>query len=146
MNRRHRRQPISNINVVPYLDVLLVLLVIFMITAPLFNQGVVELPKAGEKALPTAKKAALEIIYQEATTHPYTLIDHTENEETPKLSEEQLMEELGTRSVLYDKPEDTHVIISAEGTLPYKDVIRLFGLLYDEGYKNIALAAQSDKK
>ena len=49
--RKRRRQPISNINVVPYLDVMLVLLVIFMITAPLFNQGVVDIPSVGDKAL-----------------------------------------------------------------------------------------------
>ena len=48
--RRRRAKLISDINVVPYLDVMLVLLVIFMITAPLFNQGVVDLPSVGENA------------------------------------------------------------------------------------------------
>lgn len=50
MRRRRRAKLISDINVVPYLDVMLVLLVIFMITAPLFNQGVVDLPSVGENA------------------------------------------------------------------------------------------------
>ena len=46
-NRNHRRKPMSQINVVPYIDVMLVLLVIFMVTAPLFHQGVeVQLPQA----------------------------------------------------------------------------------------------------
>ncbi len=49
-----RKRPIAEINVVPYIDVMLVLLVIFMITAPLLNQGVtVELPKAEAKVLHT---------------------------------------------------------------------------------------------
>lgn len=49
---RTRRKPMSDINVVPYIDVMLVLLVIFMITAPLLQQGVeVNLPKASAKAV-----------------------------------------------------------------------------------------------
>ena len=53
-NRRNRRRPMSDINVVPYIDVMLVLLVIFMITAPLLNLGVeVELPKADAEPLDT---------------------------------------------------------------------------------------------
>ena len=47
-----RRKPMSEINVVPYIDVMLVLLVIFMVTAPLFNQGVeVQLPEAPSKPI-----------------------------------------------------------------------------------------------
>ena len=52
--RRGRRRPIAEINVVPYIDVMLVLLVIFMITAPLLNLGVeVELPKADAEPMDT---------------------------------------------------------------------------------------------
>ncbi len=51
---RNRRRPIAEINVVPYIDVMLVLLVIFMITAPLLNLGVeVELPKADAEPMDT---------------------------------------------------------------------------------------------
>ena len=54
MSRRSRRKPMSEINVVPYIDVMLVLLVIFMITAPLLNLGVeVELPEADAEPLDT---------------------------------------------------------------------------------------------
>ena len=52
-----RRKPMSQINVVPYIDVMLVLLIIFMVTAPLLQQGVeVDLPNAPSKPLPTAKE------------------------------------------------------------------------------------------
>ena len=51
--RNRRRRPMSDINVVPYIDVMLVLLVIFMITAPLIKEGVkVDLPQAGARPLP----------------------------------------------------------------------------------------------
>lgn len=51
--RRKRRKPVAEMNVVPYIDVMLVLLVIFMVTAPMLNQGVkVDLPKVSSEALP----------------------------------------------------------------------------------------------
>ncbi|MCH9705887.1 MAG: biopolymer transporter ExbD [Proteobacteria bacterium] len=141
MRRRHR-QPISNINVVPYLDVLLVLLVIFMITTPLFNQGVIDLPTVGEQPLPTAQEAALEVIYEEKANNPYSLIDHKSGaEQTPPLSLEELITELDKKAILYEKP---YIIISAEGVLPYKDVIKLLGELRDVGYDNIALTAENN--
>lgn len=50
---RHKRKPVAEMNVVPYIDVMLVLLVIFMVTAPMLNQGVkVELPKVSSEVLP----------------------------------------------------------------------------------------------
>ena len=50
---RNRRKPVAEMNVVPYIDVMLVLLVIFMVTAPMLNQGVkVDLPKVSSQALP----------------------------------------------------------------------------------------------
>ena len=50
---RNRRKPVAEMNVVPYLDVMLVLLVIFMVTAPMLNQGVkVDLPKVSSEVLP----------------------------------------------------------------------------------------------
>jgi biopolymer transport protein TolR len=57
MQRRVRRQPMSEINVVPYIDVMLVLLLIFMVTTPLLSQGVkIELPKAEAQAIRESEK------------------------------------------------------------------------------------------
>src|SRR5512134_3596233 len=53
MNARRGKKMMAEINVVPYIDVMLVLLIIFMITAPMLTQGIkVELPKAGAEPLP----------------------------------------------------------------------------------------------
>ncbi|KRW59682.1 protein TolR [Pseudomonas sp. TTU2014-080ASC] len=55
---RNRRKPVAEMNVVPYIDVMLVLLVIFMVTAPMLNQGVkVDLPKVSSEALPQDNNA-----------------------------------------------------------------------------------------
>ncbi len=47
-SRRASHRPLSQINVVPYIDVMLVLLVIFMVTAPMMNPGQIELPRVGK--------------------------------------------------------------------------------------------------
>ena len=52
--RRQKRKPVAEMNVVPYIDVMLVLLVIFMVTAPMLNQGVkVDLPQVSSEVLPS---------------------------------------------------------------------------------------------
>ena len=63
MSRRQRRQPMANINVVPYIDVMLVLLVIFMVTAPIINQAIqVELPKDSYKDEQTQELDPLRVV------------------------------------------------------------------------------------
>ena len=64
---RKRRRPVSEINVVPYIDVMLVLLIIFMVTAPLISQGVkVDLPKASAKPnTPVVVKGDGQVAYNE---------------------------------------------------------------------------------
>ena len=53
-NKRSGHQLMNQINVVPYIDVMLVLLVIFMVTAPLVNPGQIELPQVGKTSAPPA--------------------------------------------------------------------------------------------
>ncbi len=124
---KKRRRPISDINVVPYLDVMLVLLVIFMITAPLFNQGVVNLPSVSDKPLPQ-HKGALEIVYKQFGENNFQLIDRENGRETPQLSLEELMRELGDEKLLSPDAPIT-VVISADENLSYKEVISLLGYL-----------------
>src|SRR5205814_8654354 len=60
---RRKRAPMHDINIVPYVDVMLVLLVIFMVTAPLITPGVIDLPSVGKAGQP--KLAPLEIVVKE---------------------------------------------------------------------------------
>ena len=127
--RKRRRQPISNINVVPYLDVMLVLLVIFMITAPLFNQGVVELPSIGDHALSAQDSGALQVIYDSSGANPFRLIDHDRGGvESELLSLPELIGKLETEQLL--RP-DAQVVIQADSSLQYGEVIELVGKLQD---------------
>ncbi|MDM5146886.1 biopolymer transporter ExbD [Candidatus Persebacteraceae bacterium Df01] len=135
-----RLAPISNINVVPYLDVMLVLLVIFMITTPLFNQGVVELPSVGDAPLSEQKPEAVEIIYSEATVNPYRIIDRANDEETAQLNITELLDLLNQKKLLHpDKP----IIISAAEKLEYKNVMALLGKLQHEGFNQVGLVAKN---
>lgn len=138
--RRQRQKPISNINVVPYLDVLLVLLVIFMITTPLFSQGVIDLPSVGEQGMPGAEDVALEVYYEKRDRNPYRLKDHKAGSETVQLSLHELLRELKKKEVLYKNPT---IILSAQKELSYEEVIGLLGNLRDAGYGNINLAVEN---
>lgn len=140
--KRRRRAPISNINVVPYLDVMLVLLVIFMITAPLFNQGVVDLPAAGESPLNEQKTGALEIVYEPSGANRFRLINHELNEESERLNLPELMDKLAAEKLL--RPE-VPVAVSADGALQYKEVTELIGRLRDEGFMQIGLVVKNSE-
>ena len=134
---RRRRRPISDINVVPYLDVMLVLLVIFMITAPLFNQGVVDLPDAGESAKTrTQKEDALEIFYSLEDKNSYHIYDHGRDVETVKMNLPQLIRTLKEETLL--RPS-APLVISADGSLSYEQVVRLLGRLQSEGFATVAI-------
>lgn len=146
--RRKKTPPISSINVVPYLDVLLVLLVIFMITAPLFNQGIIALPTVGKTPLESVPQAALEIQLThdgDGANPTFTLINHENNQTNKDLSEQQLLDELGKYTILApDKLKNQPIIIAADKTLTFQQVFDLVGVLRDNGYHNLALEAVND--
>ena len=131
--RKRRRSPISSINVVPYLDVMLVLLVIFMITAPLFNQGAVDLPQVGDKPPPAQKEGALEIIYHpHGGDRPYQLYDHDNDTETARLDAGELLQELEAEIKTLGRAAP--IVISADSELQYGDITELLGMLYDHDW------------
>ena len=92
-SRRATNQPMSQINVVPYIDVMLVLLVIFMITAPLMNPGQIDLPSVGKSAAPPV--APLEVIIKKDTT--LSLRDHAKGGAEFPVSRDELVDSLATK-------------------------------------------------
>src|SRR5438105_8983676 len=112
---RRPRKSINQINVVPYIDVMLVLLVIFMVTAPLITPGEIELPSVGSKlAVPLSP---LEITVRPG---PTLLLKDGPAAAPVRVSKDELVSRIKERQ---DKNPDQPVVIRASGSIPYRDVI-----------------------
>jgi biopolymer transport protein TolR len=126
-NNRKRRM-MNQINVVPYIDVTLVLLVIFMVTAPLTNPGVVELPKVGQ----ALKQAAAPLVLT-------VKADNTTEIEGKKLTRDQLLFEVRTQM---EKDASRAIVIAADTNVKYDDVIGVMDLLKQNKVEKVGLLLQ----
>jgi len=131
--RRHRRL-MNQINVVPYIDVMLVLLVIFMVTAPLLNPGVVELPTIGKTSRPPV--APLEVTIRANGTLSY--IDRDRSRASRAVSEEELV---GVIQSKQKENPDQPVLISADKSVRYEKVMEVMDLLQRLQVQRIGLMA-----
>ncbi len=130
---RKRRRPVSEINVVPYIDVMLVLLIIFMVTAPLITQGVkVNLPKA--TAEPLGEDAKPPLVASVDANGQYFL-NLGENQDAP-LSAVDLATLVAAK--LQVEPA-TPVVVKGDGNVPYNDVVQLMVLLQRAGVPSVGL-------
>jgi biopolymer transport protein TolR len=129
---RRARKPINQINVVPYIDVMLVLLVIFMITAPLVAPGEIELPSVGSKL--TVPVQPLTVRLEGRTI---TLSDKTVNT-TRQVSKEQLVASVLAAQAGAERP----VVIEADKNARYQDVLDILDVLQRNGVKKVGLLAR----
>jgi len=138
MSRRtKRRKPMSEINVVPYIDVTLVLLIIFMITAPLVQTGVdVDLPQADTS--PVEQKNEPPVIVS-VDKHGLFYIDIGEREDEP-VSAEVLLYRVA--AVLRNKPK-TQVYIRGDHTVAYGKVVTVMAALKNAGVPSVGLMTSS---
>jgi biopolymer transport protein TolR len=137
MDRRSRRRPIAEINVVPYIDVMLVLLVIFMITAPLLKTGVeVTLPKADAKPMEQTQSEPL-IVSVDAEGRFF--INIGADPESP-VGEEQLVT-LATAAMRRDG--DRRVLVRGDQGVNYQKVVRAMALLQRSGVPQVGLVAEA---
>nr|VFK37866.1 MAG: Cell division and transport-associated protein TolR [Candidatus Kentron sp. TC]VFK41690.1 MAG: biopolymer transport protein TolR [Candidatus Kentron sp. TC]VFK53797.1 MAG: biopolymer transport protein TolR [Candidatus Kentron sp. TC] len=135
-----RRRPISDINVVPYIDVMLVLLVIFMITAPLLTQGVkVDLPQAPSDSLEQQDREPL-IITVDANANLY--LNYGNKPETP-LAPDTLFHRV--RVLLMRRP-DIPVLVRGDRATPYGDVVVAMTLLQRAGAPSVGLMTETPKR
>ena len=126
--RRGRAQPMAEINVTPFVDVMLVLLIIFMVAAPLLTVGVpVELPKTAATALPAEQEEPLTVT---VTAQGAVQIQTTD---TPR---DQLVTKL--RAIASERASD-RVFLRADGAVPYAQVMEVMGALNAGGFSNIGL-------
>jgi len=135
--RRNKRKQMSDINVVPYIDVMLVLLVVFMVTAPLLMQGVkVELPDAPSKPLDDQDTEPL-IVSVKSDGSFYVNLGK-ENESAVSL--ENISERVG--KVLKSKP-DTQVLVWGDEGVPYGTVVKMMTTLQAAGAPSVGLVTES---
>ena len=133
--RRQRRKLKADINVVPYIDVMLVLLIIFMVTAPLLNLGVdVDLPNSKAHTLEQKKDPVTVTIERDGT---YAL------QLGPDPKEAIALGDLGARVQAYhERNPGTAVYIAADGALGYQKVMDLMTLLQTAGVEHVALMSK----
>jgi biopolymer transport protein TolR len=134
---KNRRRPMSDINVVPYIDVMLVLLVIFMITTPLLTQGVqVELPQADAEPLTSEMDEPLVVTVDR---NGDMFIDVGEGKNSP-VDADALVSRV--RTVLKYKPK-TPVMVRGDRGVAYGRVIQAMVLLQEGGAPSVGLVTET---
>ena len=129
---RRKRKPMAEINVTPFVDVMLVLLIIFMVAAPLLTVGVpIELPETAAAPLAQEEEQPLElslssdgrVFLQETEIDLATLV--------PKL-----------RAIAAERQDDK-IFLRADGGIPYADVMQVMGALNAGGFRDIGLVTDA---
>ncbi|MDP3010918.1 MAG: protein TolR [Methylococcales bacterium] len=142
MSRRtKRRKPMAEINVVPYIDVTLVLLIIFMITTPMLQTGVqVDLPKANSAPVEQKEDTPPIVVSIKAQGEYYIKAGSEDDERIQP-------EEINARvvAVLSNKPA-TPVLINADNNVAYGTVVTVMAALKNAGVPNVGLMTKSDEK
>ena len=132
--RRRGRRPaaMSEINVTPFVDVMLVLLIIFMVAAPLLTVGVpVELPRTAAQALPQEQEEPLTV---SLAADGRMLVMTTE------IAEDDLIPRL--RAIAAERRDDK-VFLRADGAIPYERVMQVMGALNAGGFSSIGLVTDT---
>jgi biopolymer transport protein TolR len=129
--RHGRKRPMAEINVTPMVDVMLVLLIIFMVAAPLLTVGVpIELPKTAAAPLPTEQEEPLTIAL---TKDGLILVQNTE------IARQELIPKL---QAVAGERESGKIFLRADGTIPYEAVMQVMGALNASGFHNIGLVTE----
>ena len=134
MSVRRQRRLMNQINVVPYIDVMLVLLVIFMVTAPLLNPGVVELPTIGESSRPPTRP--LEVTIRANGNLSY--VDRQVSSASRAVSSQELVDVIQTKQ---EQNPDQPVVISADKAVRYEKVMEVMDLLQKLQVQRVGLMA-----
>ena len=132
IERRSGRRLMNQINVVPYIDVMLVLLVIFMITAPLINPGQIELPQVGKTSDPPMQPMEVSV----RTDGSLWLRDRARTAQERKVSRDELLAAIGKKQ--QENPEQA-VVIAADKDVRYESVLEVMDMLQQNQVKKVGL-------
>ncbi len=138
MRLRRSRRLMNEINVVPYIDVMLVLLVIFMVTAPLVTPGVVDLPSVGKSA--QAPATPLEVIIKEDAS--IVVRDRDAKgavQDEKRIGKGELAQIIKTKQA--GRPEQP-VVISADKNVRYEAVLEVMDELQKQAVKRVGLSVK----
>ncbi|MBX6964713.1 protein TolR [Alcaligenes faecalis] len=127
---RHGRRMKNEINVVPYIDVMLVLLVIFMVTAPMITPGLVELPSVGQASEVPAKPVEIQV----DKDGKLAIRLRDAGSEFMNIEKSTLLNEVRSRM-----QADSPVVIAADGKVPYETVMGLMDELRSNGINRLGL-------
>ena len=130
--RRGRARPMAEINVTPFVDVMLVLLIIFMVAAPLMTVGVpVELPQTAAQALPVEQE------------EPLTVTLTADGSVTIQESETAEGDLVARLSAIAAERASDRIFLRADGAIPYARVMQVMGALNAGGFSNIGLVTDA---
>lgn len=143
LHQGNSRRPISEINVVPFIDVMLVLLVIFMITTPLLTQGVkVNLPQTQAKALPPDQKEPLIVTVDEKGNYFLNIASKPNQPITPQMLSHLVSTQLAGAQGSEQRP----VLVRGDKNANYGKVIDAMALLQQAGAKSVGLITHPAKE
>jgi biopolymer transport protein TolR len=127
--KRRRARPMSEINVTPFVDVMLVLLIVFMVSAPLLTSGVpVDLPEAQAKPLAIEKE-------------PITITVDPEGRIFLKESEVEIDSLVERLSAVATEGTEERIYVRGDKTASYGTIMRVMGIINGAGYRHIGLVA-----
>lgn len=150
MRVRSKRKPVAEMNVVPYIDVMLVLLVIFMVTAPMLNQGVkVDLPKVSSEVLPQDNNAkVLTVSIKADKTYYWNTGDAVQTEQEKSSETAVSLDELVQAAGAILRQNATggqaiQVFVRADKAVDYGSVMAVMGGLQEAGITNVGLITEA---
>ncbi|HUP95324.1 MAG TPA: protein TolR [Burkholderiales bacterium] len=135
IEKRGTRRLMNQINVVPYIDVMLVLLVIFMITAPLINPGQIELPQVGKTSDPPVQPLEVSI----HTDRSLWLRDRAKGSAERRVSRNELIQEIKAKQ---QRSAEQAVVIAADKDVRYEAVLEVMDMLQQNQVKKVGLLAK----
>ena len=135
IERRTKHRLMNQINVVPYIDVILVLLVIFMVTAPLMNPGQIELPQVGKTSNPPVQPMEVSV----RTDQSLCLRDRARGPSERRVSRTELIQAIKEKQV---RSPDQAVVISADKDVRYESVLEVMDMLQQNQVKKVGLLAK----
>jgi biopolymer transport protein TolR len=143
LNQRRSRRTISDINMVPFIDVMLVLLIIFMVTAPLLSPSLIDVPSVGKAASAPDQVITIEIDKQ------LQIVVKSKGRNTDSgllIKQDATMDSVANIALqLQSGKAQTPVIISADKGITYDNVVKLMDRLQRAGVQRVGLAVRQSE-